>query len=189
MIITEKFEFDGQEVTGHFSVEHLQDVEIQMRLLRQFRTTEITEEEIAAWKTIYFGLDPVKPGEYNTDPECVTWREILGCTGPGFRCPILTDEITQQEIDDWGAAYTKFKNIDFDEVRKKYNVKFESDEPPPYPEYEDFGWGCSKPAQPVQWPPESTIFPWVEDLTKGKRFPLDGDINFFANPETYGPRS
>ncbi len=122
MVITDTMEIDGKEVPCHFSVEMLQDVEIQMRLLRQFRTTEITDEEIAIWKAISFGIDRTPSDEYDQSAEAVTWREILGCTGPGFRCPILTDPITQQEINEWGVEYEKLKNIDFEAVKKKYGL-------------------------------------------------------------------
>lgn len=141
MTITETIEMEGiGKVTAHYSVECLQDQEIQMRMFRQFRTTEITDEEIAVWKAIYFGLDPTKPENFSQDKEAVTWREILCGVGPAHRCPILTGEITEQEISEWKEDYEKLKNINFAEVRKKYNVQFESD---PYcdPPHQDYGMG------------------------------------------------
>jgi hypothetical protein len=193
MVITDKFEIDGKEVTGHFSLEYLQDAEIQMRLLGKFRTTEITDEEIAIWKAISFGIDRTPSGELDQSPEAVTWRELLGCDGPGFRCPILTGEITQQEINEWGVEYEKLKKIDFEAVKKKYNVKFESDHEPPYPEYDTSTpgdcWPPFQPTAPIQWPAESTIFPWVEDTRPKANNILDSFLNFFSNPDTYGPRS
>lgn len=161
MLVADKFEIDDKEISCKFSIEYLQDVEIQMRLLRQFRTTEITDEEVAVWKAIYFGFDPVSPAEYDQSEEAVTWREIIGCSGPGYRCPILTGPITEKEIDEWHNDYKNLKEVDFAALRKKYNVKFESDEEPPYQDYGDGYY--FQPTAPIQWPAESTIFPWIEE--------------------------
>lgn len=116
------------EGIGHAicSTECLQDQEIQMRLFRSFRTTEITEEEIAEWKLIYHGVPRPKPEEWENG-EAATWRDLVGYSGPGYRSPILTDEITEQEIDDWRSASQQIEKMNFAEIRKKYNVKFESE--------------------------------------------------------------
>jgi hypothetical protein len=150
-------------------VECLQDIEIQMRLFRQFRTTEITEEEIQIWRAVYFGIDRVKPEEFSNDLEAVTWREILCGTGPAHRCPILTEEITDQEITEWREDYEKLEKINFEEVRKRYNVKFERDEyyEPPYQECDWTNTSWNRTRRPVQWPAESTIFPWIEEAFPG----------------------
>lgn len=146
----------------NLSLEQSQDIEIQLRMFRQLRTTEITEEEIAEWKTIYQGVEKPTPEDYTQDVESITWREILGCTGPAYRSPILTDEITQQEINEWGMEYEKFKKMDLAKIKKKYNVKFER-------ENED-EWLGIRPE-----PGLKDMFSWV-----------DGDVNFFSNRETYG---
>ncbi len=170
----EKIEWEGIG-TVTTTTEFLQDVEIQMRLLGKFRTTEITEEEIADWKEVYFGPPKTEPEDFDKSEQCISWREMLGCNGPGFKCPILTDAITEQEISEWGEEYDKLKKIDIDEVRKKYNVKFESDEEPPYPIYQEDG--SKKYRRPgstecdINW-----LYPWA-----------DGDVNSFANRDTYGP--
>jgi hypothetical protein len=176
----DSLEIDG--IKTHYTLEQLQDIEIQMRMLRQVRTNDFTEEELEIWKSISFGPKPTPPEEYDTSPECVTWRDILECNGPAHRCPILTGEITQQEVNEWGVEYEKLKKIDIEEVKKKYNVKLESDEEKPYKDD-----GCNPPAasqrrKPIQWPSWSEIFPWVESVPYGEMFDC---VSFFSNRETY----
>ena len=125
--------------TAICSVECLQDIEIQMRMFRQFRTTEITDDELAAWKLVCFGVPPTKPEE-TVSPEVRTWREILGCGGIAHRCPILTGEITETEIAEWTSANEQLGKMNLEEIRKKYKIKFESEDEEPDLDWEGPLW-------------------------------------------------
>ena len=104
--------------------EQNQDLEIQKRMNKIIRTSDISEEEAVYWKDIVFGRSLPQPSEY-IDGEAKIWREILEQNGPAHRSPILTDDITEEEIVSWKEAEEQIKNMDLDALRNK--IEFESE--------------------------------------------------------------
>lgn len=125
--------------------EMLQDIKMQSAKI-MVMSSEIKEDEINAWMSI------------NDIP---------------FSAPIMTPPITDEEVEEWKAAYEWAKNIGPAEIKKiveKYKIVFEHDEfyEEPYKEvYEYFGMD-----KPDWWDEKTTN--WKSPFDFNSKEPFKG---------------